>query len=132
FFDKSFIDFQHVEKVPLFRKMMHAQYDNLYFIGLFQPLGCIWPMADYQAMLACAEIVGRYPRPADMEAAIRQEMESPHADFAGGTRHSTEVDYHEFRKELGRELRQAGIDIGRPPRGRWGSRVSVAAPPMRT
>jgi hypothetical protein len=126
FFDKSFIDFQHAEKVPLFRKMMHAQYDNLYFIGLFQPLGCIWPMADYQAMLACAEIVGRYQRPADMEAAIRQEMESPHADFAGGTRHSTEVGYHEFRKELGRELRQAGIDIGQPPRGRWGARAPGA------
>jgi hypothetical protein len=42
-------------------------------------------------------------------------MENPHADFAGGTRHSTEVDYHMFRDDLKRELRQAGIDIGKPP-----------------
>ena len=55
FFDKSFIDFQHVEKVPLYRKMMHAEYSNLYFIGLFQPVGCIWPLADYQAKLAYLE-----------------------------------------------------------------------------
>ena len=55
FFDKSFIDFQHVAKVPLYRKMMHADYLNLYFIGLFRPVGCIWPLADYQAKLACLE-----------------------------------------------------------------------------
>lgn len=120
FFDKSFIDFQRADRVPLYRRMMHAQYENLYFIGLFQPLGCIWPLADYQAKLACAEIVGRYRRPADMEAAIRWELDHPHADYDGSTRHSTEVDYHEFRKELKQELRKAGIDIGEPPRGRAG------------
>ncbi len=40
-----------------------------------------------------------------------------HFDFIGGTRHSTEVDYHGFRRELGRELKKAGIDIGKPPQG---------------
>lgn len=114
FFDESFINFRQAERVPLFRQMMHADYDNLYFIGLFQPLGSIWPMADYQAKLACAEVVGRYQRPRDMAAAIRHEMENPHADFAGGTRHSTEVDYHMFRDDLKLELRQAGIDISKP------------------
>ena len=73
FFDKSFIDFQHVEKVPLYRKMMHADYPTLYFIGLFQPVGCIWPLADYQAKLACLEILGRYRRPDDLKSAIQYE-----------------------------------------------------------
>lgn len=117
FFDESFINFQHAQKVPLYRKMMHPDYKNLYFIGLFQPLGCIWPMADYQAKLACAEIAGKYQRPADLKSAIQYEIDHPHFTFAGGTRHSTEVDYHAFRKELGRELKKAGIDIGKPPQG---------------
>jgi hypothetical protein len=99
--------------VPLYRKMMHGQIRNLYFIGLFQPLGCIWPLADHQARLACAEITGRWQRPADIEARIRREMERPHYRFEGGTRHATEVDYHAFRAELRDELRRAGIDIGR-------------------
>jgi Flavin-binding monooxygenase-like len=117
FFDKSFIDFQHVEKVPLYRKMMHADHPTLYFIGLFQPLGCIWPMADYQAKLACAEIVGRYQRPPDMQAAIRHELAHPHFPFEGGQRHAVEVDYASFRNELKSDLKQAGIDIGRMPLG---------------
>ena len=118
FFDKSFIDFQHAEKVPLYRKMMHPDYKNLYFIGLFQPLGCIWPMADFQAKLACAEIAGKYQRPDNLRAAIQYEIDHPHFAFTGGTRHSTEVDYHAFRKELAQELKKAGIDVGKAPWGR--------------
>ncbi|TGM58446.1 flavin-containing monooxygenase [Leptospira adleri] len=118
FFDKSFIDFQYVEKIPLFRKMMHNDYKNLYFIGLFQPVGCIWPMADYQAKLACMEILGKYERPKDLKAAIKYEIEHPHFSFGGGQRHAVEVDYHAFRKELKAELLKAGIDIGKPPGGK--------------
>jgi hypothetical protein len=97
--------------------MMHAEHKTLYFIGLFQPLGCIWPLADYQARLACAEILGDYARPADMAAAIQHEIEHPHFKFSAGLRHSTQVDYHAFRNELKAELKKAGIDIGAAPAG---------------
>lgn len=117
FFDRDFIDFEQARHVPLYRKMMHEKYENLYFIGLFQPLGCIWPMADYQAKLACAEISGRYQRPLDIKAAIDHELAHPHLKFEGGGRHSTEVDYHKFREDLKTELGKAGIDIGKPPAG---------------
>jgi cation diffusion facilitator CzcD-associated flavoprotein CzcO len=117
FFDPKFINFQHAARVPLFRRMMHAEHKTLYFIGLFQPLGCIWPLADYQARLACAEILGDYARPADMAAAIQHEIEHPHFKFSAGLRHSTQVDYHAFRNELKAELKKAGIDIGAAPAG---------------
>ena len=117
FFDERFINFRDVKKVPLFRKMMHPEYQNLYFIGLFQPIGCIWPLADYQAKLACMEILGRYRRPKDIEAEIKREVEHPHFNFGPGQRHAMEVDYHAFRKELKEELKQAGVDIGKAPAG---------------
>ena len=120
FFDEALIDFKHVQKVPLYRKMLHPKFPTLYFIGLFQPLGCIWPLADYQARIACLEITGAYRRPADLDAAIRDELAHPHFDFAGGQRHAVEVDYHQFRNDLARELRSAGVDIGKPPAGRTG------------
>ena len=126
FFDEAFLSFRHVERVPLFRKMMHAEHRDLYFIGLFQPLGCIWPLADHQARLACAELTGRYRRPTDLHAAIRREVEHPHFAFEGGSRHSTEVDYHAFRRELRAELRAAGIDIGDAP-GATGRRPAPRA-----
>lgn len=117
FFDEALIDFKHVEKVPLYRKMMHADFPNLYFIGLFQPIGSIWPLADYQACLACQEILGRFKRPADMKAAIDHEIRRPHFEFSGGQRHAVEVDYHMFRDELRRDLLTAGVDIGEAPGG---------------
>lgn len=116
FFDTDFINFKHLEKVPLYHKMLHADYSNLYFIGLFQPTGCIWPMADMQARLACAEILGEYQRPSNMEAAIQHQLDNPHVDFDGGQRHAVEVEYHHFRRDLKQELLTANIDIGEAPK----------------
>ena len=90
----------------LSRKMMHPDYANFYFIGLFQPIGCIWPLADYQAKLACLEILGKYERPRDIAARIKNEVDHPHFDFGPGQRHAMEVDYHTFRKELKEELKK--------------------------
>jgi|688.fasta_scaffold159647_2 cation diffusion facilitator CzcD-associated flavoprotein CzcO len=117
FFDEDFINFKNLTEVPLFKKMMHEKYENLYFIGLFQPLGCIWPLADYQAKIACLEINGRYRRPKDMKSAIDHEVKNPHFNFTPGQRHAVEVDYHLFRKELKGELKKAGLDIGKSPAG---------------
>lgn len=108
FFDKSFVDWEEATHVPLWRRMFHAQVPNLYFIGLFQPLGCIWPLADYQALLACLEIQGRYRRPPNLDAEIARERANPHFAFIESPRHSTEVDYVDFRKELFAELKKAG------------------------
>ncbi|MEY3359224.1 MAG: hypothetical protein RI923_484 [Pseudomonadota bacterium] len=133
FFAPELIDFQHADKVPLYRKMIPDGIPNLYFIGLFQPTGCIWPLADYQAMLACAEITGRYRRPADLAMRIRHEMENPHYRFDGGSRHATQVDYHVLRNELKADLKCIGIDIGKPPMGvagrykQWPQRKAVDA-----
>lgn len=104
FFGDRFADWADATSIPLYRKMMHPDYPTLYFIGLFQPLGCIWPLADWQARIACAEITGRYQRPADLDAAIRDELANPHYDFDPAPRHAVEVDYHRFRDELVREL----------------------------
>ena len=111
FFAKDFINFQHSEKVPLYRKMMHADYDNVYFIGLFQPIGCIWPLADFQANLACQEILGKYRRPDNMKSAIQHELDNPHYQFESGQRHAVQVDYGTFRTELVRDLASAGVHV---------------------
>ena len=114
FFDEHLINFKHAGKVPLYRKMMHADYKNLYFIGLFQPIGCIWPLADFQANLACQEILGNYHRPSDLQAAIEEEINNPHYKFESGQRHAVQVDYLPFRDELVSDLASAGVTI--PPR----------------
>ena len=48
FFDKDFLNYTK-GPVPLYLKMFHSSYDNLFFIGMFQPLGCIWPASEQQS-----------------------------------------------------------------------------------
>jgi cation diffusion facilitator CzcD-associated flavoprotein CzcO len=95
---------------PLYLKMMHPAIPSLFFIGLFQPVGCIWRLADYQARIAALQITGRLSRPADIDARIRRELAHPHHRFDPSPRHALEVDYHAFRRELMREL--AGAETG--------------------
>ncbi len=107
FLDTDVVDFRDATEVPLYRKMIHGDYPNLFFIGLFQPLGCIWPLADYQARIAARQINGKWKRPANLKDLIRKEVEHPHFNFEKHPRHATEVDYHQFRKELLAELKRA-------------------------
>jgi cation diffusion facilitator CzcD-associated flavoprotein CzcO len=89
---------------PLYLKMMHPTVPSLFFIGLFQPIGCIWRLADYQSRIAALQIRGRLTRPPDIDARIRHEVTHPHHRFDRSPRHAIEVDYHAFRRELMREL----------------------------
>jgi hypothetical protein len=100
FLDKGIADFSNSTKIPLYRKMMHPDYDNLYFIGLWQPQGCIWPLADYQSKIAARIIMGTLKRPDKLLEKTLQEMNKPHYRFKSHTRHAVEVDYHKFRREL--------------------------------
>ena len=98
FLDAAVIDWDTSRPPPLYLKMMHPRIDNLFFIGLFQPIGCIWRLADHQGRIAALQIAGRLPRPADIAARIRSA--SPHWRFETTPRHAVEVDYHDFRREL--------------------------------
>lgn len=109
FFDDDFINWEDATQIPLYRKMFHREIPNLYFIGLFQPLGCIWPLSDYQARLAAKHVKGEWQRPDDIGARIDHELANPHYDFLKHTKHAVEVDYTRFRKELLGDLAKTGF-----------------------
>lgn len=100
FLDQSIVDFSSVSQVPLYKKMMHPDYESLYFIGLCQPQGCIWPLADYQSKVAARIMTGSLERPQHLQQKIEQEMKKPHYQFKSQMRHALEVDYHLFKREL--------------------------------
>lgn len=106
FFDKNLIDFDMQNPASLYLKMMHLEWSNLFFIGLFQPQGCIWPLADYQAKIAARFITGALRRPDDLLTKIKQENKIIRRCFTASPRHVLEVEYHAFRKRLLRELSQ--------------------------
>ena len=103
FFDKGLIDYSEGQ-VPLYLKMYHPKISNLYFIGMFQPLGCIWPGSELQSKLAARAIKGDWQRPANIEELCKKEASHPHLKQIQTPRHTITVDYHKFVKSLKKYL----------------------------
>jgi hypothetical protein len=99
FFDKALIDFSR-GSVPLYLRMLPAHLRNLYFIGLFQPLGCIWPAAELQAKIAARHITGQWQPPGDVAQLIAQEHAQPDVAQLDSPRHTITVADHAFRQRL--------------------------------
>ncbi|MGY6743715.1 MAG: flavin-containing monooxygenase [Cecembia sp.] len=103
FFDKDFLDYS-AGPVPLYLKMFHPEYRNLYFIGMFQPLGCIWPGAELQAKIMARELAGKWERPKNTPELCELEVKRPHYKQIDTPRHTISVDFHKFKKELLKHL----------------------------
>lgn len=120
FFEDGFCDWSNTLEVPLYLKILPEDVDNLYFVGLIQPIGCIWALADRQAELVAEKIAGRWRPPADLGRRIRDEIARDRRRFVNSRRHAIEVDFHEYKREIGRA-------IG-PTRPQAENRRPVAAP----
>ena len=103
FFDKALINFES-GPVPLLHKMIPEKIINLYFIGLFQPLGCIWPGAELQAKLAAKHFAGRWSPQKPIGELISQELNNPDVSQITTPRHTITVDDFSFRHRLKKEL----------------------------
>lgn len=103
FFDPAFVNFSTGD-VPLYLRVFHPDYRSLMFIGLVQPMGCIWPLADTQAQLAANYIAGQYNLPPDIHARVAADVGRIKQRFQQVARHTIEVDYHDHQNELFAEL----------------------------
>jgi len=103
FFDDDLIDYSE-GPVPLYMNMIHPEFENLHFIGLLQPLGCIWPLAELQAKLMARRLRGEWKAPEDLEAAIEEELENPHVEQLDTPRHTITVDFQIYRDDMLDEL----------------------------
>ncbi len=103
FFDADFLDYS-AGPVPLYLRMLPEHHENLYFVGLFQPVGCIWPLAELQAKIVARALAGDWSPPADLGESIRREVERPDFDQLNTPRHTITVDYQRFRARLLKHL----------------------------
>ena len=103
FFDKDFIDYS-VGDVPLYLRMFHPDIQNLYFVGMFQPLGCIWPGSELQSKIMAREIAGKWKRPGNIKALCEREVTNPHIKQIKTPRHTITVDQAKFVRQLKKHL----------------------------
>lgn len=105
FFDKNFLDYSESDRIELYLRMFHPDHPSLFFIGLFQPQGAIWPGSELQSQLVAKYITGQWQMPTEIKKLARQDADEIERNFIKRKRHTIEVDYHEFMNKLRRELR---------------------------
>ena len=105
FFDPDFLDYSEAERVPLYLRVIHPKHPSLFFIGLIQPQGAIWPASDRHARLAAQYITGKWKRPKNIAELAEKDSDHIAQQFLSRKRHTVEVHYEEHIKMLERELK---------------------------
>ncbi len=106
FFETSYLSAPNNE-LELFLRVFSPAHAGLYFVGLCQPLGPIFPIAQAQAQLVASHLAGDYalPSPAEMRRLARAERESVRDRYGSSPRHTMQVDFDDYLTALSAEQR---------------------------
>jgi dimethylaniline monooxygenase (N-oxide forming) len=123
FFDEDFISAPD-NRIELFRRVYHPAVENVFFLGLLQPLGAIMPLAEAQAQWVADYLKGEYalPEAPALAADIRRDQEAMRKRYVASKRHTIQVDFDDYLHALAKE-RTAGAERARCA----GFRLPVAA-----
>ncbi|MFZ8997883.1 MAG: flavin-containing monooxygenase [Ilumatobacteraceae bacterium] len=111
-YDVSFPFFRQAELTPddntfpLFKRMVKPGWENLFFLGLAQPLPTLVNFAEQQSKLVAAAIAGSYTFPdrAEMERAIVADEQEYLGHFYDSPRHRMQVDFNAYVRDLHAEI----------------------------
>ncbi len=98
-------------KKQLYLRMIVPGHSDLFFVGLFQPVGCIWPLAELQAKIAAQALLGNYHPPADWETRMQAQSLENSSLFISSARHAIEVDFYKFRRDLLHQVATCSRDV---------------------
>jgi hypothetical protein len=95
-------------RLPLYRRVVSVERPGLYFIGFIQPLGPIMPLAEAQCEWVADLLAGRatLPPAGEMKREISREERKQAKRFVASKRHTVEVDFHPYLREIRRERKR--------------------------
>jgi dimethylaniline monooxygenase (N-oxide forming) len=95
-------------RLLLYRRVVSVERPGIYFIGFIQPLGPIMPIAEAQSEWVADLISGRarLPAPAEMREQISEEEAKQAKRFVASKRHTVEVDFFPYLREIRRERKR--------------------------
>jgi thioredoxin reductase len=108
FFDEGLVSAKD-NRLPLYRHVASVEHTGLYFIGFIQPLGAIMPLAEAQAEWVADLLggTGTLPPPGEMKAEISASEAKMRKRYVASKRHTIQVDFHPYLRELRRERKRA-------------------------
>ncbi len=95
-------------RLPLYRRVVPVERPDLFFIGFIQPFGPIMPLAEAQAEWVADLLAGRaaLPPAAEMTRDIAAEEGRMGRRFVSSKRHTLEVDFYPYLREIRRERKR--------------------------
>ena len=93
-------------RFPLYKRMMIPGVDDLFFMGLAQPLPTLVNFAEQQSKLAVAYLTGRYRTPStdDMRTVILKDEAIHLGPYYASARHTIQVDFNIYVADLHKEI----------------------------
>jgi len=112
FFDEELISAAD-NRLQLYRRVVSVEHPGLYFLGFVQPLGAIMPIAEAQAEWVADLLAGNgtLPPPGEMRAEISSSESKMRKRYVASKRHTIQVDFHPYFRELKRERKRAAARV---------------------
>jgi cation diffusion facilitator CzcD-associated flavoprotein CzcO len=106
FLDETLIRAEE-NQIPLYHRVISPKLPGLYFIGLVQPIGAIMPMAEVQSEWVGDLLEGRatLPSETEMNREIATYRETMAKRFVRSSRHTIQVDFLDYLREIRKERR---------------------------
>lgn len=106
FFDDPALMPDKDNRFPLFKRMLIPGIDDLFFMGLAQPLPTLVNFAEQQSKLAAGFLAGRYalPSPEEMRRITAADEATELGDYYQSTRHTIQVDFNRYVADLKKEI----------------------------
>ncbi len=101
FFEPGVVPLQDND-LPLFLRVFPVDREDLFFVGLAQPVGAVMPLAEAQAKLIAELLSGRYDLPSAAQRARRTQRARAAmlARYVPSRRHTMQVDFEAYLAEL--------------------------------
>jgi Flavin-binding monooxygenase-like len=96
-------------RMPLYKRAVSVENQGLYFVGFIQPLGPIMPIAEAQAEWIADLLTNKaaLPQAPEMRKEIAAYDRWLKKRFVASKRHTIEVDFHPYLREIGQERRRS-------------------------
>lgn len=106
FFDQDQFKPDAANRFPLWKRIMVPGVDNLFFMGLAQPLPTLVNFPEQQSKLVARFLAGHYGRPSveTMRAQIRADEKLHLGHFYDSPRHTIQVDFAHYVRDLLKEI----------------------------
>ncbi|MCY7352833.1 MAG: NAD(P)-binding domain-containing protein [Cytophagaceae bacterium] len=111
FFEADFLNVEQQNNLELYRRVVHPDHPNLFFLAFIQPLGAIMPLAELQAKWIAKLLTGqcRLPDRATMLRAIEDDKTVLRKRYSQSPRHTFQVDFYPYRESILGEMKKMKV-----------------------